>query len=371
MKGGQVKMGRKSQAGQPTPVVSFTTPTKIQRISTGSLVIDSALKGGVPRGAVTLIAGRADTGKTLICSHVVANAVKQGNRALILDFEGRFLDPERLLNRGLTEEQIREKVKIVTSIYTVEDASKLIRGELTASEPPAVVVIDSIGAIQALTSLRSVSEEGKSGIGDTARAITREFKDILYGLTQQTNTALMMTTQKRTSILPYGAYESDYLPNILRHAPAVYLQLKSEDESDSLTPVKAVKVKEMTRDLFKKIVFFFEKNQTGYPHARGVTRYFLFSRSDYGIRIGDWDLVFEICGLGSASFFGVVRRVTRDGQTYYSTPSGNSYLLSDLYTKPSVREKFLSETYDIFLQKMLQFWEGNYVTISLDGMEVE
>lgn len=363
-------MGRKSQASPNVPV-SFTVPTTLQRITTGSIVLDSALKGGVPRGAITLIAGRADTGKTLICSHIVANAVKQGHRALILDFEGRFLDPERLINRGLTEEQIKEKVKVVTSIYTVEDASKLIRGELTASEPPAVIVIDSIGAIQALTTLKSVSEEGKSGIGDTARAITREFKDILYGLIQQTNTALIMTTQKRTSILPYGAYESDYLPNILRHAPAVYLQLKTEDEGDAITPLKSVTVRNMTRDLFKKIIFNFEKNQTGYPHARGVSRYYLFTRPDYGIRIGDWDLIFEICGLGSASFFGVVRRTTKDNQVFYITPTGNTYLLPDLYTKPSVREKFLSETFDIFYQKMLQFWEGNYVTISFNGTEVE
>lgn len=366
-------MGRKSATPQQTTtIVSFTTPTTIRRIPTGSLILDSALKGGVPCGATTLIAGRADTGKTLICSHVIANAVKQGYRVLILDLEGRFLDPERLTNRGLTMEQIEKQVKIISSVYTVEDASKLIRGELTTSEPPAVIVIDSLGALQSLASYKSVSEEGKGGgIGETARSITREFKDILYGHIQQTNTALLMTTQKRTSILPYGAYESDYLPNILRHAPAVYIQLKTEDESDAVTPLKSVTVRNMTRDLFKKIVFSFEKNQTGYPHARGVTRYYLFTRTDYGIRIGDWDLVFEICGLGSASFFGVVRRVNRENQVYYLTPGGGEYALADLYAKPSVREKFLSETYDVFYQKMIQFWEGSYVTLSLNGMEEE
>ena len=357
-------MGRKQTPQRE--VVTVSSPlTALRRISTGSIVLDTALKGGIPLGTVTVISGRADTGKTLLCSHIVANAVKAGMKALILDLEGRFLDPERLLNRGLTPEEIEKNVKVISSIFTVEDAARIIRGELTTN-PPNVIVIDSIASLQSFSSFSSVqSEDVKGGIGETARAFTREFRDILYGQVQKTQTALILTTQKRTTILPYGAYESDYLPNILRHAPATYIQLKTEEEEKGKdSPFKAEKVKEMTRPLFKTIIFSFEKNQYGFPHARGVTRYFLFSQPEYGINIGDWDLVYEVCGLGSVSFFRVVRPVNEDGRKAYISPSGTKYYVTELYTKPEVRHRFLSEAVEPFVQKMIQFWSGGFVSIN-------
>lgn len=366
-------MGRKPLSSQRPIVSVVTSPSPVERISTGSILLDSALKGGIPRGVTVVISGRADTGKTLLCSHIVANAVKKGLNALILDLEGRFIDLERLLNRGLTPEQIEKHVKIMSSVFTVEDAAKIIRGELTTSEPPAVIVVDSLAAIQSLSSFKSISEEeGKGGLGETARAFTREFRDILYGLIQKTQSILLLTTQKRTTIQPYGAYESDYLPNILRHAPAIYLQLRAdEDEGSKDSPFRAEKVRDLTRTLFKKITFSFEKNQTGFPHAKGVLRYFLFTREDYGIRIGDWDLVFEICGFGSAAFFRVVRTQNEGNTKYYVSPSGQRYALTELYTNPKVREKFLEETADIFLQKMLQFWSGEFVSLDSHSISSE
>jgi len=362
-------MAPKKKVSQVTSQVVVSTGRNRDRIQFGSVILDSALKGGIPRGGLTVISGRTDVGKTLLCSHLVANVVKNGGKAMIVDLEGRFFDRERLLNRGLSSEQIEKQVKIVSGLFTVEDTARLIRGELTTN-PPDIIVLDSIAALHSASMIDSLNEGGKSpGIGDFARAVTREFKDIIYTFVQNTNTAIVMTTQKRTNILPYGAYEGDFLPNILKFASLVHLQLKLEEEMEKSEVFKVQSVKGSGRPNFRIINFEFEKNQVGYPKARGLFRYILFTRPEWGIRIGDIDLIYEVCAYGAHPLFGIVKSFKRDGKQHYTVvSSGRTYSLGELYCDPKVREAFLSETLEPLYQKMTTYWEGGLVALTEDDL---
>ena len=63
----------------------------VDGISTGSVSLDLALGGyGVPRGRITEIYGPESSGKTTLCSHIVANSQKQGGICAFIDAEHAF-----------------------------------------------------------------------------------------------------------------------------------------------------------------------------------------------------------------------------------------------------------------------------------------
>ena len=65
---------------------------KYEGISTGSLSLDYAIGGGIPRGRIVEIYGPESSGKTTLTPHVVAEAQKAGGTAAFIDAE-HALDP--------------------------------------------------------------------------------------------------------------------------------------------------------------------------------------------------------------------------------------------------------------------------------------
>src|SRR5438105_12797082 len=64
----------------------------VETIPTGSLSLDIALGGGIPRGRVIEIYGPESSGKTTVCLHAVAEVQKSGCTAAFIDAE-HALDP--------------------------------------------------------------------------------------------------------------------------------------------------------------------------------------------------------------------------------------------------------------------------------------
>ena len=65
---------------------------QVECISTGSLTLDLALGGGVPRGRIVEIYGPESSGKTTLCLHIIAEAQRMGGTAAFIDME-HALDP--------------------------------------------------------------------------------------------------------------------------------------------------------------------------------------------------------------------------------------------------------------------------------------
>src|SRR3954471_22114422 len=66
--------------------------TTVETIPTGSLSLDIALGGGIPKGRIIEIYGPEASGKTTVCLHAVAEAQKNGGTAAFIDAE-HALDP--------------------------------------------------------------------------------------------------------------------------------------------------------------------------------------------------------------------------------------------------------------------------------------
>src|SRR5579862_3807484 len=64
----------------------------VETIPTGSLSLDIALGGGIPKGRIIEIYGPEASGKTTVCLHAVAEVQKAGGTAAFIDAE-HALDP--------------------------------------------------------------------------------------------------------------------------------------------------------------------------------------------------------------------------------------------------------------------------------------
>lgn len=157
--------------------LSATRATEIEPsgfLSTGSLELNWAVsgrpvRGGLPIGKITALAGRSFTGKSLTLQRAIAMAQKQGGRALVNDAENSFnidrmeglgIDPNRLsLISTQTIEEHHEKV--VKFLDVVEEHG---------AEAPVVLGVDSLGDL-------TTEEELEHGLEKrTVAAFSRQAK---------------------------------------------------------------------------------------------------------------------------------------------------------------------------------------------------
>src|SRR5260370_21489026 len=68
---------------------------KDRRLSSGLAPLDALIDGGIPRGRISEITGRAGSGKTSIAASFTAYATHRGEVAAWLDTSGSF-DPESM-----------------------------------------------------------------------------------------------------------------------------------------------------------------------------------------------------------------------------------------------------------------------------------
>jgi hypothetical protein len=73
---------------------------KDRRLSSGLAPLDALINGGIPRGRISEITGRAGSGKTSIAASFAAFATRRGEVAAWLDASGAF-DPESMAAAGI------------------------------------------------------------------------------------------------------------------------------------------------------------------------------------------------------------------------------------------------------------------------------
>src|ERR1700722_6067530 len=73
---------------------------KDRRLSSGLAPLDALIDGGIPRGRISEITGRAGSGKTSIAASFAAFATRRGEVAAWLDASGSF-DPESMAAAGV------------------------------------------------------------------------------------------------------------------------------------------------------------------------------------------------------------------------------------------------------------------------------
>jgi hypothetical protein len=100
---------------------------KDRRLSSGLAPLDALIDGGIPRGRISEITGRAGSGKTSIAASFAAFATRRGEVAAWLDASGAF-DPQSMAAAGV--ELARMLWASMKTTKTTTTASRMARATL-------------------------------------------------------------------------------------------------------------------------------------------------------------------------------------------------------------------------------------------------
>ncbi|MDJ0520587.1 MAG: recombinase RecA [Planctomycetota bacterium] len=191
---------------------------KVDGISTGSVSLDLALGGyGIPRGRITEIYGPESSGKTTLCSHVVANAQKAGGICAFIDAEHAF-DSSYAKNLGVNLDEL-----LVSQPDNGEQALEIAE-TLIRSNAVDVVVVDSVAALVPKAEIDG--EMGDSHVGLQARLMSQALRK-LSGAIHASNTAVLFTNQIRMKIgVMFGSPETTSGGNALKFYASVRMDMR-------------------------------------------------------------------------------------------------------------------------------------------------
>ena len=224
----------------------------VPTISTGALSLDVALGiGGVPRGRIVEIYGPEASGKTTICTHIIANAQKAGGLCAFIDTE-HALDPHYARIIGVDTADI-----LVSQPDCGEDALNIAE-TLVRSNALDVLVIDSVAALVPRAEIEG--QMGDTFVGLQARLMSQALRK-LTGAIAKSKTCVIFTNQIREKIgVMFGSPETTPGGRALKFYSSVRLDIrrvttiKQGDEAIG-THVRARVVKSKISPPFKRAEF--------------------------------------------------------------------------------------------------------------------
>ena len=193
-------------------------PKTIAHIPTGALTLDLALGiGGIPKGRVVEIYGPESSGKTTLCSHIIANVQKEGGVAAFIDTE-HALDPAYAKKIGVDIDNL-----LVSQPDSGEEALNICE-TLIQSGSIDIVVVDSVAALAPRAELDG--EMGQSHVGLQARLMSQALRKLTSAI-NRTNCSCIFTNQIREKIgVMFGSPETTPGGRALKFYSSVRLDIR-------------------------------------------------------------------------------------------------------------------------------------------------
>lgn len=190
----------------------------IERMPTGSLSLDMALGGGIPRGRVVEIFGPESSGKTTICLHAIAEAQKLGGQCAFIDAE-HALDPEYAKRIGVDTDNL-----LISQPDCGEQALAIVE-TLVNSNALDIIVVDSVAALTPKAEIEG--EMGDSHMGLQARLMSQALRK-LTAIISKSKTTVIFINQIRMKIgIMFGNPETTPGGNALKFYSSVRMDIRS------------------------------------------------------------------------------------------------------------------------------------------------
>jgi recombination protein RecA len=213
----------------------------VETFSTGSLGLDLALGGGIPKGRIIEIYGPESSGKTTLTLHAVAEIQRQGGTAAFIDAE-HALDPVYAEKIGVDVNKL-----LVSQPDNGEQALEITE-TLVRSNAVDLIVVDSVAALVPQAEIEG--DMGDAHMGLQARLMSQALRK-LTGVINKSKTTVIFINQLRMKIgIMFGNPETTTGGNALKFYASVRMdirrisQIKSgEDVIGNRVRVKIVKNK--------------------------------------------------------------------------------------------------------------------------------
>ena len=167
-----------------------TRPVATNLLSTGSLMIDKVLGGGIGFGRVTELYGVESSGKSTLCLHIAAECQKNGGTVAYIDTENA-LDTKYAAQLGVDVQKL-----IFSQPDSAEQALEIV-DMLAQSGKVNLIVLDSVAALAPQAELDG--EMSDMTIGLVARLLSKSLRKITHTLNEK-NCAVIFINQLRDKI---------------------------------------------------------------------------------------------------------------------------------------------------------------------------
>jgi len=162
----------------------------VETVPTGSLSLDLALGGGIPKGRVIEIYGPESSGKTTLTLHMIAEIQKRGGQAAFVDAE-HALDPAYAKRIGVDIDNL-----LLSQPDNGEQALEITE-MLIRSNAVDIIVIDSVAALTPRAEIEG--EMGDAQMGLQARLMSQALRK-LTAVISKSNCSVIFLNQLRMKI---------------------------------------------------------------------------------------------------------------------------------------------------------------------------
>ena len=198
-----------------------TPDVQIEKVSSGSLTLDIALGGGIPKGRIIEIFGPESSGKTTMALHAIAQAQKKGGRAAFIDAE-HALDVQYARKIGVDVDNL-----LVAQPDNGEQALEITE-TLVRSGGIDIIVIDSVAALTPQAEIDGAM--GDSHMGLQARLMSQALRK-LTSIISKTNCSVIFINQIRMKIgIMFGNPETTTGGNALKFYASLRLDVRRIDK---------------------------------------------------------------------------------------------------------------------------------------------
>jgi recombination protein RecA len=206
----QFGKGSIMKLGESTHVNVETTPT-------GSLSLDLALGGGIPKGRIVEIYGPESSGKTTLTLHAIAEIQRAGGTAAFIDAE-HALDPSYAKRIGVDVENL-----LLSQPDNGEQALEITE-TLVRSNAVDLIVVDSVAALVPRAEIEG--EMGDAHMGLQARLMSQALRK-LTGVISRSHTTVIFINQIRMKIgVMFGNPETTTGGNALKFYASVRMDIR-------------------------------------------------------------------------------------------------------------------------------------------------
>jgi recombination protein RecA len=189
----------------------------IETTPTGSVSLDLALGGGIPKGRIVEIYGPESSGKTTLTLHAIAELQKLGGVAAFVDAE-HALDPAYAKRLGVDIEKL-----LVSQPDSGEQALEIVE-TLVRSNAVDMVVIDSVAALVPQAEIEG--DMGDSHMGLQARLMSQALRKLTSIISRSKCTVIFINQLRMKIGVMFGNPETTTGGNALKFYASVRMDIR-------------------------------------------------------------------------------------------------------------------------------------------------
>lgn len=192
----------------------------VETVPTGSISLDIALGGGLPRGRIVEIYGPEASGKTTLALHSVAEIQKQGGIAGYVDAE-HALDPVYARNIGVDIDNL-----YISQPDSGEQALEITE-TMVRSGAVDIVVVDSVAALVPKAEIEG--DMGDAHVGLQARLMSQALRKLTSAISNSRCIVIFINQLREKVGIVFGNPETTTGGRALKYYSSVRLDVRRID----------------------------------------------------------------------------------------------------------------------------------------------